>query len=191
MSALSVDQMRRVRLFNEKVNELDRSRFAIAMYDQQSGVIVEGSLTGPAEAVFVGPDDDAIRSFVLTIRLFQQDRDGISVKALAEIYDGESVPTELSKQFREARKALNDRLDSDTMFVFNEERITRRGLLDVFLYGGLAHVDAEKREVYEHWQAFGMAFALMSNEFVATLAEFFNCIRWIRHINMQLLDPAS
>jgi hypothetical protein len=72
MTALSVDQIRRLRLFNEKANDLDGSRFAMALYDQQSGVIVEGGLTGPAEAVFVGPDGDAIRAFVLTIRLFQQ-----------------------------------------------------------------------------------------------------------------------
>jgi hypothetical protein len=191
MSALSIDQTRRLRLFNEKANELDGSRFAIALYDQQSGVIVEGGLTGPAEAVFVGPDDDAIRAFVLTIRLFQQDRDRISLRALAEIYGAERVPQELRGEFDEARKALNDRLDSGTMFVLNKERITRRRLLDVFLYGGLAHVDADKRAVYEQWQAFGMAFALMSNEFVVTLGEFFNCVRWIRDINMRLLDAVS
>jgi hypothetical protein len=169
MSVLSVDQIRRLRLFNEKANELDSSRFAIALYDQQSGVIVEGGLTGPAEAVFVGPDDDAIRAFVLTIRLFRQDRDGISVRGLADIYATEGIPQGLRGEFDEARNALNDRLDADTMFVFNDERITRRRLLDVFLYGGLAHVDADKRAVYEQWHAFGMAFALMSNEFVVTL----------------------
>ncbi len=191
MHALSVDQIRRLRLFNEKANELDGSRFATALYDQQTGVIIEGDLTGPAEAVFVGPDDDAIRAFVLTLRLFRQDRDGISIRALADIYDAEGVPQKLRDEFDKARKALNNRLDSDTMFVFNDECITRKRLLDVFLYGGLAHVDADKRALYEQWQAFGMAFALMSNEFVVTLGEFFNCVRWIRDINARLLDATS
>ncbi len=103
MSALSIDQTRRLRLFNEKANELDGSRFAIALYDQQSGVIVEGGLTGPATAVFVGPDDDAIRAFVLTIRLFRQDRDGISIRALVETYGAEGVPQELRGEFDEGR----------------------------------------------------------------------------------------
>jgi len=191
MSALSIDQTRRLRLFNDKADELDGSRFARALYDQQSGVIVQGGLTGPAEAVFVGPDDEAIRAFVLTIRLFQQNGDGISIQQLADIYAEPGVPQDVRVEFDRVCKALNDRLDSNTMFVIDNVHLTRRRVLNTFLYGELAHVNPNKRVVYEQWQTMGMAFALMSNEFVVTLGEFFNCVRWIRDINMRLLNAVS
>jgi hypothetical protein len=94
-------------------------------------------------------------------------------------------------EFDRVRKALNDRLDSNTMFVIDNVHLTRRQVFNTFLYGGLAHVNPSKRVVYEQWQTMGMAFALMRNEFVVTLGEFFNCVRWIRHINMRLLDAVS
>lgn len=192
MTTLTEKQIHQLRLFNEKADELEGTRFSKALYDQQSGVIVEGDLTGSAEAVVVGPDDEATRAFVLTIRLFQQDGDGISIRELADIYDAApDVPHDIRREFVQARKALNDRLASNTMFVIDDERITRGRVLDVFLYGGLAHVNPNKRVIYEHWQTMGMVFALMSNEFVVTLGEFFNCVRWIRHINTRLLDASS
>lgn len=39
-----------------------------------------------------GPDNESVRALVLTIRMFIQDRDGISFGQMREIYDDPSVP---------------------------------------------------------------------------------------------------
>jgi hypothetical protein len=182
------DQRRRLKLFNEKADDVERYAFVKALYDQQTGVIATGGAHG-MEAVMVGPDDEAVDAFLLTIRLFCQDRDGISIRALAEIYGRDTIPQDLSDEFRRVRKALNDRLDSNPTLAFEIDGvvINRRRLFEVFLYGGRAHVERDKRRVYETWREFPI-FPFMTNEFVVTLGEFFNCVRWIRDINRRLLD---
>lgn len=193
MTRLDTGQAKSLRLFNEKADALTRSRFAEALFNQETGVMITGDAQGRAESIVVGPDDEAVAAFVLTFRLFRQNGDGISIRELAEIYESESVPTDLRDEFDRIRTALNDRLDSPPMVAYevNGESITRGRILEVFLYGGLAHANPEKLETYEQWQQVPMFFALLSNEFHATLGEFFNCVRLIRSINERLLADAG
>jgi hypothetical protein len=154
-------------------------------------VILEGRAQS-MEAVLIGPDDEAVDAFLLTIRLFYQDRDGISIRALAKIYERATVPQHLRDEFRRVRNALNDRLDSNPSIGFEIDGVilSRRDLLEVFLYGGHAHVNPDKRLIYEHWREFPI-FPFMTNEFLATLGELFNCVRWIRDINRRLLEAST
>jgi hypothetical protein len=114
------------------------------------------------------------RAFALTFRMFFRDRDGISFREMAEIYDAPCIPAALGDDYRWARQAVNEFLDGATMCEINGERITRRRLVDVFLYGGLAHLNPDKRDDYDIWRTHPVMFALMQNEFAITLAEFFN-----------------
>lgn len=145
---LPADHESRLRLYNEQVEVMLHSRFAAAMFGQVSGIQLSWEEGGPVEAEVTGPDEEAVRAFVLTFRMFFKDGDGISFREMAAIYGSASVPG--GDEYQWAREAINQFLDSPTMFNVNGERITHRRLLDVFLYGsGLAHANPDKRAVYE------------------------------------------
>ena len=148
------DQRYRLNLFSLKAEELMRSRFAKALYNKRSGVKVSGSLLGPAKVEVNGPEDEAVRAFVPTLRMFIQKNDDISVPKVDLIYESQAVPEGLRAEFAEARKTLNDFLDEDTMFVFIDETITRDRLRDVLMNGDLSHVEAPKRAAFEQWQRY-------------------------------------
>jgi hypothetical protein len=94
---------RRLHLYNEQAEIMLNSRFAAAMFDQKTGVTISGSLTGPVEVTMTGPDNEAVRAFILPFRMFFRDGDGISLHEMAEVYDDPAVPTRLRDEYRNAR----------------------------------------------------------------------------------------
>jgi hypothetical protein len=181
------EHQRRLALFNEQAEILLGSRFAATMFGSVTGVTFSWEEGGSLEAKVKGPDDEAVRAFALTFRMFFRDRDGISFREMAEIYDAPCIPAALRDDYRWARQAVNEFLDGATMCEINGERITRRRLVDVFLYGGLAHLNPDKRDDYDVWRTHPVTFALMQNEVAITLAEFFNHVRFVREVNLALL----
>jgi hypothetical protein len=157
------------------------------MFGSVTGVTFSWEEGGSLEAKVKGPDAEAVRAFALTFRMFFRDRDGISFREMAEIYDAPCVPAALRDDYRWARQAVNEFLDGVTMCEINGERITRRWLVDVFRYGGLTHLNPVKRRDYDVWRRHQVMFALMQNEFAITLAEFFNRVRFVREVNLALL----
>jgi hypothetical protein len=87
-----------------------------------------------------GADEAAIDAFVLTARFFFQDRDGISFRRMAEIYDGPSVPASLADRYRDCRAKLNAYLDLPPGMVANAKAVTQGDIRDVLLYGQVAAV---------------------------------------------------
>ena len=75
------------------------------------------------------------------------------------------------RRLRWAREAINQFLDSPTMFNGS----------------GLAHANPDKRAVYEVWRRQPVLFTLMRNEFAVTMAEFFNHVRFVSELNRELL----
>jgi hypothetical protein len=186
-NAIPDEHHRRLALFNEQADILLRSSFAATMFGSVTGVTFSWEEGGSLEAKVKGPNDEAVRAFALTFRMFFRDRDGISFREMAEIYEAPSVPGALRDDYRWARQAVNEFLDGVTMCQVNGERITRRRLVDVFLYGGLAHLNPDKRRDSELWRGHPVMFALMQNEFAIALAEFFNHVRFVRDVNLALL----
>jgi hypothetical protein len=184
---------RRLQLYNEQAEIMLNSRFAAAMFGQQTGVTISGSLTGPVEVTTTGPDDEAIRAFILTFRMFFRDGDGISFRQMAEVYDDPAVPTRLRDQYHNARAALKDFLDGSPALGFNVngELLKRDRILDVFLYGRHAHANPKLRAVYDVWAQIPMMLALLENEFAVCLAEFFNFIRFVVNLNRELLGQGD
>jgi hypothetical protein len=66
--------------------------------------------------------------------------------------------------------------------------VTRGRILNVFIYGDLAHTNEEKQATFAVWNAHPMARAVLQNEFHALAAEVFNCILYVQHLNKQLLS---
>lgn len=152
--ALSIEQRRRVALFDEMVGVLLDSRFVqrvlggpvttrLTWEQDRNG----GSMTVDND----GPDDESVRALVLTIRMFIQSRDGISFGEMREIYDDPSVPPDLRSRFHECRDGINEFLDaapSGVSLNHNGQVLSRREILDVDgVRRALARQPAETRPV--------------------------------------------
>jgi hypothetical protein len=91
---------------------------------------------------------DEIEAFVLTFRLFTQNNDRISLRSLSQIYESPWMQGGNALEcFEEVRKELNEHLDGYATIMFGEDKISVRAIVEIVIYGGLAHTNAEKSRI--------------------------------------------
>ena len=134
-------------LFNEKANQLLESEFFNELGG--GGAIVEFSRASGWDSVHVGPDDESTRALVLTLRLFVQKRERISLRKMGTLYSSLPISAPVKQQFDSQRSQLNVFLDSGSPLAISDEGpLTYRDILRIFVYGEYAHVDERCRQVY-------------------------------------------
>jgi hypothetical protein len=112
---------------------------------------------------------------------------------MAELYADPALPDDARDRFNAWRDAVNTWLDAPPApLSLNHDgaELTRRDLLNVVVYGGLAHANPEKRALYEKWRAVPPFFVLVWMEFTTTLLGVSQCVRDIRDVNVDLLRLA-
>jgi hypothetical protein len=187
-AAMPEDPIRILRLFNEKVDRLERSGFLASFRQGNRGY--DWFWRRGEEFRFERhlPSEDEIDAFVLTLRLFVQDRDGFSFRRMDEIYSELPVDRALCERVSKVRVRVNRHLDALSPVVLGNEQVVRRHIWEVVLYGGLAHADPAKRVIFESWRANAFVFSLIEEEFVKTLTQVTQGIYLIREINVQALE---
>jgi len=149
---MSIDAIA-LELFREKAKELEDSIFVRSIATKKSlGTSLDWSRDGPMTTDREGPTEDEIRSSVLTIRLFRQDKDRISIRDTAKLIEALPIDQSIKDEYSQIRSDLNSFLDSQTSVGFDlgSGLITRRFLFDTFLYGFYCHLEEEKqRRIYE------------------------------------------
>lgn len=142
-------------LFREKAKELEDSIFVRSIATKKSlGTTLNWSKDRPVTTEREGPTEDEIRSSVLTIRLFRQDNDRISIRKTAKLIESLPVDQSLKDEYNQNRSDLNSFLDSQTSVVFDlgSDLITRRFLFDTFLYGFYSHLEVSKQQLIYEWR---------------------------------------
>jgi hypothetical protein len=183
-----------LRLFNEKADKLFRLGFVKTVFETNTGVTISGNLTDEGNWQVTSsrkdPNEEAIDAFVLTFRYFIQDNERSSLRNLSKHYETAPIDEESKKQFKKIRKEINDFLDKpgDILFKFNNQKLTRRKILDTFIYGGLSHSnDKGEKALYDSWMQ--TPFKLfIENEFVYILSVIFGGIKIIRALNTSTID---
>jgi len=183
-----VEDLEALRLFNEKAFELRESRFTQMASHAETGITIFFGPEKPIEVERIGPDDEALKAFLLTFRFFVQDNERCSIRNVAAAYERLSVPEERKDLVRKARLDLNDFLDQPTFMKFGQDQVFHRRILDVFLYGNLAHSKDDKREVLESWRATPGLWPIMYNEFVFVLTTCLTIIGWFEGTNRETLE---
>lgn len=191
-----------LRLFNEKVERLYSTRLArrlaastpevAARFERILDIHSSGtniSVTGIVRADLTDHDQDDIDAFVLTYRMFVQRNDRISVYKLEAIYGKDWMPPEAALSFTDALTTMNDYLDSSISASIGETSIARRQLVDIMLYGGLAHINAVKEDVYRSWTQSGMA-GFFWVEFVVTMKDMLRYLSFFRELNAAVIANA-
>ena len=133
------------------------------------------------------PDQEAVDAFVLTFRYFIQDNERCSFGNLARIYEKPSVPEELRTEYLKTRKLLNDYLDAQASIKIGEEALTRRRILDVFVYGDLAHAQPKKKEVFDAWTRDPFSTGFLEVHFASILVDVLRVIRYVAELNEKVI----
>lgn len=165
-------------LFVETAHQLAAYRFA--KYVENGGkfrVTLRGGIPDKDEVEIEIPDDEDMRAFALTFRLFVQDSDGISFRALASLRD-DGLSEEWRTRYAETRAWLHAYLAQKTNVVLRDGSTPDfLEVRDVFLYGGLAHLDLGKRAKLNFWKEDKGVFALFQQDFNAILMQMFYVIK--------------
>lgn len=168
-----------LKLTIEKADRLEGRRFTQYLLTG-GGVGIRGQQQPGAFVIdYEGPDEEAIDAFLFTFRFFVQNNERTSFANLEKLFQELPLERHRIDAAVGTRRAINDRLDQLTNFVVGDERLKRRRVFEVFLWGGLAHANREKKVVYDDWASRG-ALPMLQAEFVATLVDLLRAIFWFR-----------
>jgi hypothetical protein len=174
-----------LQFYNAKASELNNSTFRRQAQERDTSFQL---LPVPFRAVREnGPDEEAMKAFVLTFRLFLRDRDGLSFREIEQLYESIPVGEGLRKEIREIRAGVNEYLDADSPFVIFGEEISRRDLLDTWMWGEVAHFNAPKRERLAEWRVADDVRPLFQHEFETVMLRVLQSIFWVRQANLAAL----
>ncbi len=134
-----------------------------------------------------GPDEEAIDAFVHTFRYFIQNNESISFQNMEKHYSAAPIDAALQREFVKLRKEINEYLDEKVGINYNNEDLTRRRVMDVFVYGGFSHANEGKRRLYKTWMDDPVMARLIEQLFIDTLADIHNAIVLIKRLNEQAL----
>jgi hypothetical protein len=145
----TTEQIQRLKLFNEKIAIVRRGRFRGLVFRPDHGVSISFGSGAPMDIEKRGADEDSTLALVTTLRFFVQERDGITLEQLADLYETLPVEERAKTSARGAANANNEYLERPCGFGLNGDSCTNREVFEIFMYGGLAHANEDKRPKYE------------------------------------------
>lgn len=175
-------------LFNEKTDDLKRSRYLKSVIENNTGFSLVFENKGSTTVTVRSPDDDAIKAFVLTFRFFIQDNERCSIRNIAKIYDGLDIPEEMKSDFKSNRDGINTFLENHSMLKLNNENVSLGKILDVFFYGGLAHANEGKKKLYDSWMRDIIIKGIFISEFHTILGTMFCFILFVQNLNEKVIE---
>jgi len=111
---------------------------------EQGGHVIEFDL----------PDEKERDAFLLTFRLFIQQNEPISFHKFDIIASDSGMPRKLGDKLRKSRKEFFHYLNGYPSYISDlfGPRPTRKEILDVVMYGEVAHTrDKKRRQLYKEW----------------------------------------
>ena len=198
------DIIETLKSFNTKIERLERSGFAKRFDNEVPEVMAKfespidfknhenGNFTfgGKIESWVPDYNEDEIDVVVLTYRVLTQNNDRISLASLSKIYNSDWFPEEGTQRFNEAREKVNEYLDSPATIYFDEGWITIRSLMEIIIYGGLAHTNLKKERIFNSWVSSG-ASGFFKVEFIAALKcmlSYFTYFKELNKVTIKILE---
>jgi hypothetical protein len=151
-----------------------------------TSVMMEGTIHSFLEDF----DQDEIAAFVLDYRQYTQNNDPISIGSLARIYGRPWMHTGAKSNFDEIRTGINKALESASSLIFGDYHITVGTLVEIVVYGGLAHSNPHKSEIFENWEKSGIM-GMVWAEFFAAMRGLMQRLIQLRTLNEQVLSVAE
>lgn len=193
-----------LRDFNDKVDRLERTRFAKRFENDLPEVFLifeeleitdigsgQFNLSGKLKTWKHDFDEDEIDAFVLTYRMLTQKNDRLSLAQIGKIYELQWMPDQATSSFREARAHLNSFLDSAATLEFGSYQIAIREIVDIVLYGGLAHSNRQKATIFRAWISNPAISGFIWVEFQAAMMKALSVFRYVRKLNTAVIEKIS
>jgi hypothetical protein len=182
-------------LFNDKMDEFDGKGFDLwaSKWASKNGQpLFHMDLSFGAMTVQLnGPDEDALRSFVLTFRFFIQDNEKCSIRKIADIYNKLPFDRIERQTFFNFRTFFNINLDADSPFTTHGVRWTRRQVIDTLMYGHFAHANDSKKEIADSWLSEENKAKLFLSQFITDLVFVYDFLILVRQLNRFLFRDNS
>jgi hypothetical protein len=188
-----------LRAFCQRVDRLERSGFSkrfeneiprvIAKMDDVSFERRDGASFSILASIDSWVEDfsqDEIDAFVLSYRVFTQDNDRLSIRSLSAIFAKDWMHPHARECFEDARAQLNRHLDSAATVAFPEGQISVRSLVDIIIYGGLAHSNEQKARVFDSWERSGFK-GFIWVDFMAYAREAVETLKYMRNLIRDLI----
>lgn len=139
------------------------------------------------------PDNHAIDEFVLTFRFFIQDNEKSSFRNMTKLYEELLISKNLKEEFFGVAKQLNEYLDStpSIKLEISGVTLTRRQIMEVFVYGNLAHVNSTKKKIYDEWSKEPITFSFIEFEFSDILVTILRAIQYAKELNKKAIKELS
>ncbi len=138
-------------LFVEKVDLINQQGLSTILQSPTShSFSVQYNLKATSIVSYSQLPLDELYSFAVTLRLFLQNNDRISINKITILLNKLSLPSPFKSVWNDNNAAFNTYLDSPPSR--SEEVKTRRELLHTFLYGEIAHTHAKYREKVKIWK---------------------------------------
>lgn len=184
--------VKRLKLFNEKVDKLDKLSFTRRVFSEDSGYHLTACIGGEVKSERRGPDEESLDAFLLTMRHFVQNNEEISLHNMALLYDQLTTNSNIDPvaidHFMNYRSQVKGYLDEEfTMLNMNGKIYTHGEIFFTFLYGGHAHSSGNKRTEWEMWRGNPLFFPLLENDFIVTCSVLINAVSCIRGLNNYVL----
>jgi hypothetical protein len=183
------ESIKYLQLFNEQANTLKRLNFVKTIFNQKTGVQDSASQGEPFIINRSGPNEESIRAFVLTFRYFIQDKDGISFRKLAEHYNNLPISEEKKDKYNVIRESITNFLNSKSQVNINNS--TNGDIIDVFIYGELAHINSDKKKIFDYWMSKPIANTLLIDQFVYILGIITIRIEAIKNQNLEVFKELN
>ena len=162
--------------FNQKVDRLLNLDFINLLLTTKPGltVAVKDERSG-ASSKFI---DDFVRIF----NFFIPDDGKALFEELSKLYSTLKGFERGKDDFESARAQLDTFLDSPSNMEVGGS-LSKRELLEIFVYGALAGKNEEKKDTYDKWISQNVTEAIITNRFIGILVKVFEGIANIRRIN--------
>jgi hypothetical protein len=157
------------------VEKADKLRdFSFEKHVAQKGLNFKGTMQedGTWLLEFGIPDAKERDAFLLTFRLFYQENEPISFPNLPKLLNDPSLSGSFRNQIEAIRQGYFDYISGYSNYTVKlfEGHPTRKQMIDVGLYGGLAHTNRPERiEQYHIWARDDIRASLFEQEFAAFL----------------------
>ena len=135
-----------LKLFNEKAALLLNSSFANAMLRNESAFMFSWKAGENYEAILVGAEGESVDAAFLTLRMFLQNNDRISIANIANLYSQEQDLNPYRADFNNIRGQINSFLDRGNGINFFGNNYSNKAAIELLLYGSKGHSNREKEQ---------------------------------------------
>lgn len=171
-------------LFVEKADILETRNFYRLVAKNGISLNIKWTAGQAMEARAISPDSEALAALIVTFRMFIQRNDRISISRLGDLLVDPSLSEDWKAQFCDVRDKVNQGLDKayPISIMVNGLTPTAREIMDVFIYGDIAHTNELKRQTFLKWKQIPVAFSLLHHVFLEIMMNMLEKIHYINGI---------